>query len=276
MNNDITFIQIKPNSDKIINSKLIDSTQKLLNNNQLNAWNNDVEDLLDDITNYVKVIKTDSPIKYIVDFFKDQVTELNNLNQYYDIIPFDVCLKDNKYSIMLTNTIINTPSYIQKLSEDNQKKFFNLTASNLTKFYSNSKAIFGDVFIIKISKTYYDMFLKGVNNTGDIYYDFKPFNLIESIASVYYVKIYSSQTNSLINYSREILDGFIRNQKYNIILSNILEIQHQDMKLYIKFSDCLPDSCNYIMSMVGKQSNYMDFYLVNLDDDDMIKIRSQK
>lgn len=276
MSHDITFIQIKPNSDKIINSKLLDSTQKILNNNQLNAWNSDVEDLLDDVTDYIKVIKMSSPIKYIEDFFKDQVKELSNIKQYYDIIPFDVCLKDDRYTIMLSNTILNTPSYIQKLSEDKQKFFFNLTASNLNKFYSNSKAIFGDVFIIKISKTYYDMFLKGINSDGDIYYDFKPFNLMESIANVYFVKIYSSQTNSLISYSREILDGFIRNQKYDIILSNILEIQHQDMKLYIKFTDCLPDSCNHIMSMAGKQYNYVDFYLINLDDDDVIKIRSRE
>lgn len=273
----INFLQIKPNSNNELNSIIIETSRKLLNSNNLTYWNNDVKDIIDELDDVIKIHINDDPISFINQYFK----KINNIDvqQQYDIIPFNISNTLDRYHIMLVNNIINVPSYIQKLSVQEQKNNFNLLASSLLKFHSNSIAVFGDVFIIGISKEYYDKLIKDVKienvDINNIYFSFKHFDLIEIFANIYFVKIYAKPINTIIFYSRDILNSYIKDHKHKNIITNIIELQHNDMKLYIKICDALPESHNCIMTLVNKQEEneqYNNFYIINLSHDDIENI----
>jgi hypothetical protein len=299
-NQNIKFIQIKPNSNNDINNIFNETTLKLATNDELNMWNPIVEDIIDDINDYICQINNDDPISYINNYFKSQqapdelvLNDQSNSN-YYEIFSYDTNLTNQQYLIMLIDRSLNSSTHIKNLSESEKKSKFNLTASTLIKYYSNSKAIFGDVFIIGITKDYLDLLNniielkeKNLNITEEelkldlfkkIYWDFNYIDLFNSSVSVNYVKIFISQSNAHIYYQRNILDNFIKNSKYEIIKSsNIITCVHDDLQLYMKFTDQLPNSHYNIINMVNYQTNKDDInlYLVNITKTDIELIKSQ-
>ena len=171
---------------------------------------------------------------------------------------------------MLVNNQINNPSYLKNLKENEQKKLFNLLGSSITKYYTNSEAIFGDVFFINIDKKYYDTLLnidttdcisnKKLNeyNINQIYSNVSIFNLFEYWASTYYVKIYENTCKQFVFYSREYLNNFLKNIKknnMNIVNNNIIKIKYELLELYVKYDESLPGSHNNILNMISKEQS---------------------
>jgi hypothetical protein len=279
--NNLTFIQIKPKFNDSIISRLNDITYKSLNNNSMNTWNLDIIDFLADINDNIKILHSDDPINYINLIFKSQtdtlITPNDNIVQYYNTHIIDC--DNNQYTIMLTNNIINTSTYLQKISNIERQDQYNLLASLLTKFCLNSLAIFGDVYIIKIDQSCYDNLnnTKQIQFTDDLYADFNTLDIIKTYANIYYVKIYAKPFNKPVYYQREILDNFILNNKFISLLPNIIEAHHQNIIMYIKYIDPLPDSYQSIMAtneISNDQINNM--YFINLNHNDIDTIRKSE
>jgi hypothetical protein len=252
MSNLMDFIEIKPNSDKNINNSLLESINKLLIKTTQNITSSEFIDEINDIyTDHDESIichKKDNMISFINNFFKsnhtsttiDQITASEQNIQYYDIISFDFNFnKPNELYLMLIDKNINSSAYLTNINEDERKKKFNLLASTLSKYHTNSHAIFGSCFIIAINKKYYldlesldklkeqqdktpdDEYLADaiekynnklneLNKSNDVYYKFTSSKLIESFANVCFVKIFSSDKKTYI-YSRDLLENFIGN-----------------------------------------------------------------
>jgi len=156
-----------------------------------------------------------------------------------------------------------------------RKNNFNLIASGLSQYYNNSIAIFGDVFLININSSYFDT-LEKINTDNSesklltydsIYYNYKLIDLFNSIANIYYVNIYVQPLNKTMIYSRGILNNHIQNNKPTSIINNIIQINYLDMKLFIKITDILPNSHNYVMLMIQHESN--NYYLTNILNNDI-------
>jgi hypothetical protein len=160
----ISFLQLKPNSDKNINSIINETVFKLLSTNDLSISSDKVDYLIIDIEDFFIKNKNTDPIKYVNDFFKQSIpSSSDDMTINYDIISFDKTNTDSnqsKYHLMLINNKLNASTFVKNLSEDEQKKQFNLLASTLVSSYTNSLAIFGDVFLISINSEYYDLLLK--------------------------------------------------------------------------------------------------------------------
>jgi hypothetical protein len=298
-----SFLQLKPNSDKNINSILLELILKLLNSNDLQKKSPDVDDILSEINdNFINHTK-DNPIKFINNFFKNQLedqsknqledqskNQLEDQLQYYNIMSYN-CYED-KYNLMLVNNQINSSSYIKNLNDSERENHFNLLASLLIKYYTNSEAIFGDVFLISIDKNYYDILLeisninniqnenqqntlnKKLNLIKNIYYDISPFNFLESYASITYVKIYEYTTKRFVYYSREYLNNFLKNISSKSFLHNqIIKINYEKIELYIKYNEPLPGSHYNVLDIISKdntQYNEINEYnIVNITEFDI-------
>jgi hypothetical protein len=283
-NNFISFLQLVPNSDKNIIDILENQTLQILNQNQMFNYSDSIDDLTIEINNYFKIYKNKNPINEINQYFEN-----NDLSQikskYYDIITFDQ--SDDLYHLMLIDININSIAYLNNLTIDQKQNKFNLIASNLVKYHSNSIAIFGDVFLISINKCYYDLLLKSdevisksnltkleqFNTIQMIYSNYNLFNFIKSFANIFYVKIFIQPTNVFVHYSRNILHNFIQNNIYEIIMLNIIKIKYQDIILYIKYIDELPNSHHSIVNMIQKQdilNNILNnYYLIDLINTDI-------
>lgn len=284
------FIQIKPNTDKDINNNIIQTTLNLLYNNKLSPWNDSVSDLIDSLDETIIAHNNDNPIYFINNFFNTSNNEITVQN--YEILSYDFNYNnDQQYFIMLINKNINS-SDINSMPDSDKASKFNLIASSLVKYHNNSLAIFDDVFILSISKPYYDLLnninalvgknidISGhqqiLNTYSEIYFDFKPFNIIESFANINYVKVYSKPDKSIHYYDRFIIDGFIKDNTYELIRSNIIKFNYKDKVLYVKSNDILPGSHYNIMNSIKEQTKDTNdyYYFSNLSDNDIIFINN--
>jgi hypothetical protein len=296
--NPISFLQLKPNSDNNINSICLEIIQKSLLENNFNNKSEVIEDLIDKLDDHFISYKDNDPMRLINDFFRKQNTNTDDTANYYNIIQYNC--SNNNYNLMLTNNQINSSPYLQGLSKDKQSSLFNSLASLLAKYYTNSGAIFGDVFFLNINKEYYDI-LSQLNEPNieqkqkehlttilnnfrisDIYNSVSMFNILEYCASVYYVKIYENTNKKCVYYSREYLNNFIKNKDINIKLddNNIINITYNGLDLYLKYSEPLPGSHNSVLNMIktdytqntdDKQETFTDYYFVNISDEDIKK-----
>ena len=310
-NQTIQFLQLKPNSDNNIISRSLEIIHKLLSNNSFYPTSDDLEDLIIDFDDHIKYHHISDPIKFVNNFFQNQVPtqdssqeptqdssqEPTQDNKYYDILSYNY--SDNKYNLMLVNNQINNPSYLKNLKENEQKKLFNLLGSSITKYYTNSEAIFGDVFFINIDKKYYDTLLKidstnyisdkklNEYNINQIYSNVSIFNLFEYWASTYYVKIYENTRKQFVFYSREYLNNFLKNIKknnMNIINNNIIKIKYESIELYVKYDESLPGSHNNILNMISKEQSdnqslsddVNNYYFSNITELDIKLILEEK
>ena len=291
----IQFIEIKPNNDKNINNSLLESINKLLNssinNTSIGIWNESIDDIYLDHNDSIIEHNRQDPINYINNIFKQyQNTDNTDDNiQYYDIISFDSSTEENNVlNIMLINKTINSTSYISSVDELYRKKNFNLFASTLSKYSTNSSAIFGSAFILSINWSYYDVLdkidkikeeqekkandncnrsitelteltelTKQLNEFTEIYYNFMPRHLIESFCNVCFVKIYA-QTNDATKkntyiYSRDLLENFANNTKQIDIIKNnsIIKLSHENTIIYVKYTIPLPNSHYSIINMIN-------------------------
>lgn len=287
----IEFVQIKPNSNKDINNALLENLNKTLSNNLINpsnsTWNDSIDDLSIDYEDIFINNKSNDPINFINNFFSDNKTDVdktdidNTIDQYYDIISFDSNFSDKIY-LMLTDKNKNSSN----TNNDEKKKDFNLLASTLIKFHTNSIAIFGNVFIISINREYYNMlenfnkvkedaiksnlnidniineYTDKLNKYQYIYYNFKIKNLFESFANVYFIKVFGvtnreKKEYNLSIYSRDLLENFLKNsniKKYLFNESNsIIKISYETIDIYAKYSQFLPNSHYNILSLIQSE-----------------------
>lgn len=269
----LKFICIHPNFNPNIINKFNETIFKLLNDNKLNQWNDDVKDLIDDIESFTIDINNDDPGNYIESYYKNQIDKNITLNQYYNISPFDI-VDDDTYSIMITSSFFNDSTYLKKLSDEQQKRQFNLMASNMAKYYNNGLAIFGDVFIIKMSKIYYHMlFEKEITFCEKIYSNYNKFDLISTLGRVYNIQVYVKPMNKILYHPRDILNKYIIDHQYELINNKIIKIKHQDLEIYIKITEPLPDSHDYILSMATQSENKSNqYYFIDISQNDITKL----
>jgi len=288
------FIKIKPNSDKNINSVLSENILKLLNINNCNINNCNISidstsDMIDIIEEYIIEISNEDPIKYINSYFAN-INKLDDLEQFYDVQAINKT--DNTYNLLLVNNYLNTPSMIDNLSDIVKQNNFNLIASSLSQYYNNSIAIFGDAFLININSSYFEILENIAINKQDqdkldekkiltlestlskytkIYYDYKYYNLFCSMADIYFINIYVQPLNKTVIYCRGILNTIIQDytskDKLDIINKNIIKINYNDLILYIKITDILPNSHNHIILMIDDTSD--SYYLTNIQNNDI-------
>jgi hypothetical protein len=265
------FIQIKTNSDKNIDSILSESILKVLNSNNFKLTNDSTLDLIDLIEDYIIELSEEDPIHYINSYFAS-INKSNDPKQYYDILAID--RSNNKYHLLLVNNYLNIPCMIEQLSDTDRLNKFNLIASSLSQYYNNSIALFGDAFIVSIDSSYYDILEKDgeekdkqISSYKTIYYSFKYIDLFRSIADIYYINIYVQPLNQTVVYSRGILNNYIQSIKPNQITDNIIQIDHNNLKLYIKIMDILPNSHNHILLKINNESN--NYYLTNILSNDI-------
>jgi len=262
----LSFVKIKPNSDKHINSSLCENILKM--------HKNDIkEDIIDSISDYVLTLTEHDPIQYINTFFS-QINQTNPHMQNYEILSYD--RNDTTYNIMLTNNMYNNES--NKIEFDREKQF-NLLASTLAQSYNNFKAIFGDVFILKIDIDSYDHLLLASNEKYDVKYDvlYKSFtqdDLIMSYYSILYIKIYSKNLNNVFIYERRIIDNLLNGEyQMSCIDSNILKIDINGDSIFCKLAKVLPNSHNHIMQTIKQDNSFRYNYLDNISNDDITKIK---
>lgn len=292
----IKFIEIKPNNDKNINNSLLESLNKLLNTSindkSISKWNDSIDDIFLDHNEAIHEHNKSDPINYINDFFKQQQNidknDINDNTQFYDIISFD-SNGNNKLNIMLINKTINSSSFISSVDDDFRKNNFNLIASTLSKYFTNSSAIFGSVFILSINLPYYTLldqidkikedqekniinnnddteintviekYTKQLNEFTEIYYNFTPRQLIESFCNVCFVKIYAETKNSksVFIYARDLMENFANNSKQiTLIKSNsIAKLSYEDTIIYVKYTTPLPNSHYAILNMLNNNES---------------------
>jgi len=288
------FLQIKPNSDKNIDSILNESILKILNSNQLMITQDSIADMSELIEDYCLEISKDDPILYINSFFANinKIENINEDHQFYDILAINK--SDDKYNLLLINNHLNNNYVLNQLSNEERTSNFNLTASSLSQYYNNSNAIFGDVFLISINSSYYNLLEKitSVKNDADdkniseeliessiskiytklnsyntIYYNYRLIDLFKTMADIYYINIYVQPLNKTMLYSRGILNNYIQNNKPKIITDQLIQITYNDLILYIKITDILPNSHNHIVIMIKNESD--NYYLCNITNNDI-------
>jgi hypothetical protein len=307
---DIEFIHIKPNSDKNINNGLLELLNKKLiekiSNVSSSWWNDTINDIYIDYNESFIECKSNDPVQFINNFFKSidrsidrsiNVESIDKSIDFYDIISYDS--DGEKLYLMLVDKNKNSVGYMEKKNEVDRKKDFNLLASTLSKYHSNSIAIFGDVFLIAINKEYYiklentsskidtqnsDKDYEELNKFLVIYYNFKFNHLINSFANVNFIKIYSviESENIIKNsfiYSRDVLENIIKNPniKSSIfdISKSIVKFSYENTNLFIKYTNPLPNSHYAIINEINKseinisESNKYLYY-INLFESDII------
>lgn len=271
----ISFIHIKPNSNKDNFNQLNELTLKLANSNNSSLIDEELENI-NDIFEDVIIEKSElDPITYINSFYSD------NNNKNYDIMSYDI--SNDKYYLLIYNSLLNSTAYLSSLDDDKRKKEFNLVASNLIRYYDSSNAIFGDVFILSIDKSYYDLLLNLdrnrdiellLNKYNKIYYDFKLYEFITSYINVNYVKLYAKPLNNTYIYPRDIIKALA--DKYELIENNIIKILYDNLELYVKVSNPLPNSYYQIMDNIPEYKTSDDFHITNITEEDILFLLGNK
>lgn len=273
--NKISFIHIKPNSNKEHFNQLNELTLKLANStnpSHINEELDNINELFEDVIIQKSEI---DPITYINSFYSD------NNNKNYDIMSYDML--NDKYHLLIYNNLLNSTSYLSSLDDDKRKQEFNLIASGLIKYYDASTALFGDVFILSIDKSYYDLLLNLdrnrdiellLNKYNKIYYDFKLYELITSYININYIKLFAKPLNNTYIYPRDMINGLLN--KYELIENNLIKILNNNLELFVKVSNPLPNSHYQIMDSMPEYKTSDEFYLTNITEDDILFLLGNK
>ena len=264
------FLEILPNNENIFDENLLDNIHKLSNNIE-----NEYFELFYNLKNmfienkHIILHKYDDPISYITSYFLNINANINT-EQKYNIFSYD-CSGDIIY-LMFCDSLLNNKTYLTSLDTEHIENKFNLIASELIKYYNNNIAIFGNVFILGMNKSFYKKYDKQDNKEkiNDICYKFNYENLIHSLINVNYIKILVKPNNNIITYNRTILLSFLENNNYELCDNNIIKCNHNNNLIYIKYSDPLPDSFNEVLKTSNTDVyNKHNYYLINLLDDEI-------
>ena len=148
------LFQLNVNNNKELNSFLLENIHKLATPSEYENYYSIKNDIKQELKNnsVLQINKVDDSFKFIINYFEN----LNNdiLNQKYIMLPYDI--QDNLYHIMIIDIRYNNNEYINSIPIEELNKKLNSIASILVKYYNNSNAIFGDVFIISMDKDYYN------------------------------------------------------------------------------------------------------------------------
>ena len=105
-----------------------------------------------------------------------------------------------------------------------------------------------------------------------IYKSMELFDFLESFGLIAFVKIYENTTKHFVYYSREFLNNFLKNgQKKNIINDHIIQVNHDNVELFLKYEKPLPGSHNLVLEMISEESNDSsnEYYLTNISQSDI-------
>lgn len=286
-----TFVKIKTNSNKDFCANICEKIIKYLQTDKFYSHDDDVQDLIEDFDDIITINKSNDPATFINKHFKNEDNKESDSNNNYTVTPYYTHNSDQIF-LLLTNSLLNSSGYMEKKTESEQKKEFNLIASDLTKYYSNNVAIFGDVFIISMNREYFTILDKAMDSdkyddiinkfNKQIYYSIDLFNFIESYANVHYVKIYVKPTNNIIVYSRDILEKYIKSSQYQHekIKNNLIKCSHEKLVLYIKYTESPINSCYYNIDkalvtnpdIYNNSSGLDNLYFTNITNSDILFI----
>jgi len=270
------FIQIKPNNDKNLNQILLDHSHKLASPSEYEYYYELKKDFITALKSSDSIIehKMDDPINYINNYFEEKNKNIS-LDQKYKILAYDI-KDDNILYIMIIDVLLNNNTYNISLPEDIIMENANIIASNMVKYYNNSLAILGDVFIIGIDKNIYESDNKKKVNNKNVYYNFDINLFVESFTNINYIKIMLKPNNNIIVYNREILESYLENNNYEIINEhNLLKFNHNNNTIYVKFCDTLIDSYkNILFSMPDSVKCKNNIYYINITNQDIEYILS--
>jgi hypothetical protein len=306
----VKFIEIKQNSDKNFNNLIQEKITQLALKDELYVWDDDISDFIDELksNDLINMIDCDA-IQYIESYFS-HLTNTENTDETLQVSSYEIIIIDKvdiettipKYNLMLIDKNLNSSSNVLSMTELKRKQKFNLIASEMSKYTTNSNIIFGDVFILQISATYYDNALlcqllqkEVITNieSNITYFDYDFLNIIKSLINVNFVKIYEKTVDKIIPYSRNILESFIKSYKHDIILhDDILELNYENKIIFIKTTAFLPNSHSHIQQMIGsnvainssdsifatdtrsdKFQTLNKYYLYNLTNDEIKNLR---
>jgi hypothetical protein len=285
MSKSITFVKIKTNSNKDFSNNICEKIIKFLQTDTFYSYNDDVQELIEDFDDIITINKSNDPVTFINKHFKNTEENKDENSNNYIVTPYYTHNSDQIF-LLLTNSLLNSSGYMEKKTKSEQQNEFNLIASDLTKYYSNNVAIFGDVFIISMNKEYFTLLDKDMNSdkyddiikkfNKQIYYNIDLFNFIESYANVHYIKIYVKPTNNITVYSRDILEKYIKSPEnlHEKINNNLIKCLHEKMVLYIKYTEAPINSYYYnIDKALGSNSSSLNnLYFTNITKSDIIFI----
>jgi hypothetical protein len=271
--NKISFIHIKPNSNKEHFNLINDNVFKIANSYDSSFINKEIENIIDDLQD-ILVLKTEvNPILYINTFYNNKYN--NNNEKSYDIMSYDKI--NDRYYLLIYDNLLNSSKYLSLLDDNIRNKEFNLLGSNLIKCYSNT-VLFGDLFVLSIDRSYYDLLLNLdknrdiellLNKYNKIYFDITLYDLIISYKNTNYIKIYVKSLNNTYIYQKDIINALIT-INYELIPNNIIKINNNNLDIYVKKADILPDSHHQILESIKDYNLNNEFNLVNISEEDIL------
>lgn len=238
-----TFLEIVPNN--IDCEHLFEPFMKLILTNKLSIYNDEFNDNVSKIIKYITVLKNEDPSNIIN----------KNFGREHSVIPFYIS-DDNKYYYCL---IANTKN--EKINECNS------LASSIAAYCTNSRAFFGNVYIVGISKEYFN---NGKIETS-LYSNFDMVNYVICLVSSTYVRIFEPHTGP-IYYSRKFIDTVLQDNTSLIETTNnmsIIKFKYNNFIIYAKTNDPIPESEQHTSFIVGNKI----FYLINILDCDIQNIK---
>lgn len=235
----ITFLEISPNT--VDCDLLYESLMKIITKQPFSMYNDDHTEIIEPIKKYITVHSHYCPNIIIHQKFNNRST----------IKPFAISDNLEYYYCIIFDDLLNNTQHVQ-LDTGNS------IVSSLVSYVFKNHAIFGPVFVVGISKLYYDKNIA----TDTPYCNFKINDFVDNIINAKFVRVFTKCTGP-IYYLRDILDNYIQhNQSLIKYLDNdFVNITYKDVLIIAKKKDPLPE-------------NVLNFYLVNITDDDIKVINS--
>ena len=272
--NKTSFIHIKPNSNKEHFNLINDTVYKIANSSDPSYIDNEIENIIDEFDDTIVLKSETDPVLYINTFYNKKYD--SNNEKSYDIMSYDK--NNNRYYLLIYDNLLNSTKYLSSLDENIRNKEFNLIGSHLIKCYDNNTALFGDLFVLSIDKTYYDLLLNLdknkdiellLNKFNKIYFDLTLYDLIISYKNTNYIKIYVKSLNNTYIYQRDIINSLIATN-YKLIENNMIIINNNNLDIYVKISEPLPESHHKILESIKDYSKTSEFYLTNILEEDIL------
>ena len=271
--NKISFIHIKPNYNRELVDQINNNIFKIANLSDSSIINKEIENITDDLDEIIILINNLDPVSYINNFFNNKYDIKSEKS--YDIMSYD--RTENNYYLLIYDNYLNSTKYLSSLTNEIRDKEFNLIGSNLIKSYTDT-ILFGDLFILSIDRSYYDLLLnldKNKNielllkNFNKIYYDITLYDFIMSYKNTYYIKIYVKSTNNIYIYQKYVINALI-NINYQLIENNIIKIINNNIEIFVKISTPLPNSYHEVMNSIKDYKTSEDFYLIDIKEEDIL------
>lgn len=271
--NKISFIHIKPNYNRELVDQINNNIFKIANLSDSSIINKEIENITDDLDEIIILINNLDPVSYINNFFNNKYDIKSEKS--YDIMSYD--RTENNYYLLIYDNYLNSTKYLSSLTNEIRDKEFNLIGSNLIKSYTDT-ILFGDLFILSIDRSYYDLLLnldKNKNielllkNFNKIYYDITLYDFIMSYKNTYYIKIYVKSTNNIYIYQKYVINALI-NINYQLIENNIIKIINNNIEIFVKISTPLPNSYHEVINSIKDYKTSEDFYLIDIKEEDIL------